>query len=190
MKIQKNKPTNKKKPIIIILIALVVVFTAGLVFSYSQNWLPFKKNSTTDTSNVGEEDSTSLKSESNNKEDLSPPTIISEDPTKKTPTQHDGDNPNNSDGLWGVVNYSQVVDGVLSIRVTIDQQLTSGVCSLHLTNGTRTITKEVAIAANPSSSTCKGFDIPSDDLEKGVWNIKININSDSKQGTITGTTSI
>lgn len=188
MKIQKNKPTNKKKPIIIILIALVVVFTAGLVFSYSQNWLPFKKNATTDTSNIDKEDSTSLKSESNNK-DLSPPTTP-EDPTKKTPTQHDGDNPNNSDGLWGVVNYSQVVDGVLSIRVTIDQQLTSGVCSLHLTNGTRTITKEVAIAANPSSSTCKGFDIPSSELEKGVWNIRVNIDSDGKQGTITGTTSI
>ncbi|MNY56713.1 hypothetical protein D3C86_1928200 [compost metagenome] len=42
----------------------------------------------------------------------------------------------------------------------------------------KTYTATVAVQALPSSSTCKGFDVPLDNLSSGAWTIKINFNND------------
>lgn len=95
---------------------------------------------------------------------------------------------NNSPTLTGVLNYKAVVDDKLSIRVTIDQAVSSGVCNLTLTNQSsgKTVAKTAQTVQNPSSASCMGFDVPLAELGSGAWNIVIEITGDGKTGKITG----
>ncbi len=187
MKTQKNKSTTKK-PLLVVFLVLLLVIGAGVAFAYSKNLWPFSKisvdRSTTTTPRI-----TDTQNQSSQKSEQSTPPVP-EDPSKKSPEQHEGDNPNSAASIWGVINYSQVINNTLSIRVTIDQHLSSGNCTLRLSKGSTTVTQQAEIVTNPSSSTCKGFDIPVSQLEKGEWNIDVNVTADNKSGTITGTVSL
>ena len=109
----------------------------------------------------------------------------------KTPTQYEGANPNNNSSLTGIINYKSVVNNTLQIRTTINQYLDEGSCILTLNgpNG-QTYTNSVNIIANPSSSTCYGFDIPLDliqadqDKRRGEWTINIHMTSGTRAGDL------
>ncbi len=109
-------------------------------------------------------------------------------PDKQVPKQYEGqgdeDQSNvNSDQITGVINSKEVADGKFSLRLTINQLLGSGTCTLTMTNQ-KTVTKTAEIVQNPSSSSCKGFDVPVSELGPGQWSIKINIKSGDKTGVI------
>ena len=115
-------------------------------------------------------------------------------PADKVPKQYDTpkDSSQTSNSLTGTINYSSVVDGTLVIRATINQSPSNGSCQLTLTNKStgRTIVKSADIVANPSSSTCNGFDIPVSQLSSGSWSITINLTSGDSSGQITGSAEI
>lgn len=114
-----------------------------------------------------------------------------DDAAQKTPAQYEGDSPNTSQELEGTINYLGISGDSLRIRVTISQIVTSGSCTLTLTaDSSKTTTKTAVIIQNPSSATCKGFDIPISELSKGEWNIQVTIQADGKSGVITGKTTI
>jgi cytoskeletal protein RodZ len=199
MKIQKKQ--KKSYLFISIILIILAVASYGLFAYYSGNLWPFKKdvsptlttpekpvksNSDSDNNSLPTDDESD-----NNKQDSGP---------DKTPIQNDTPKEDTSTkkptspkpAISGYVNFASVANNKLTIRVTITQDLSSGTCNLKLTqrNTNKTITRSADVVQNPSSATCKGFDIPTSELEDGNWDIAITVVDGSKTGTISGTVSI
>lgn len=106
---------------------------------------------------------------------------------KKEILQYDGNNPNTTEKLSGVISYTGVTGGSLVIRVNIDQYLTSGNCTLNLIkNGTIIYSTDVRIETSVTTSTCSGFDIQISEFGSGKIEIEVILESDGKRGIITG----
>ncbi len=184
--IKKKKNRISKKTILIALpIAIAVLIVGWVLYAYTSSSWPFTAPAPTTTNS--QTDANSNDTDTNRK-------TTTEDPDdsgpSKSPPQYEGPDPNTEASLTGFVSYSSVVDGSLLIRVTIDQALNSGTCELTLSRGNASITKTSNIVANPSSSTCNGFDVSTSELNSGTWTILIHITSGSKTGTISGETTI
>lgn len=99
--------------------------------------------------------------------------------------QYDGEDPNDSDELSGVITYAGVADDYLVVRVNIDQYLRGGECRLTVLSSDSVIHEEVVeIVGGPSSSSCNGFDVPVGIIGSGKFEIVINLESDDKKGAI------
>lgn len=106
---------------------------------------------------------------------------------KEEVLQYDGADPNESVDLTGVITYTNVANGVLTIRVNIDQYISSGSCELILVRGGAEIYSEtVQMIDSASTSTCKGFDVSTDGLGSGSTSVIINLSGDNKNGVISG----
>lgn len=112
------------------------------------------------------------------------------EPENKTP-QYDGSNPNGDNSITGAITYANVSNGVLMIRINIDQYLSGGECNLILNqNGAAQYGATARIIDAASTSTCEGFNVPLNELDAGKYEIIININSERKTGTIVGEVSL
>lgn len=182
---QVKKPLHKKlankKTIITAVIVVVLLFGYG-VFAFATNNWPF---------HVTQDIITPVyKPSSNNGDTQQKPADDDtyKSPTDKTPPKYDTpkgeETPANT--LTGVINYKNISDGNLTIRNTIDQKITTGNCKLVLTSQSsgKMVTRTADVIANPSSSTCKGFSVPTSDLSRGVWDISITIISGDQKGTL------
>lgn len=106
---------------------------------------------------------------------------------KKRVEQYDGDDPNKSMELSGVITYAQVVDNKLMIRVNIDQYLDDGDCELIINRDGNTIyTNATKIFSSASTSTCEGFDIATNELGKGKVELEVMLKSGGRNGVING----
>ena len=114
----------------------------------------------------------------------------SEEVDPKAQVQNEGENPNNSETLTGVLTRSDIIGDKLIIRVNIDQYLSGGVCELSLTSSARSYSDTANIVDSASTSTCEGFDVPTSKLAAGNWTISIKLTSGDKEGTISGKVSI
>ena len=74
---------------------------------------------------------------------------------------------------------------ILIVRTVINNNVTSGSCSLKLTKGTATIDKQAAIGLVTSYYTCQGFDVPTSELSPGTWSASVSISSDGETATST-----
>ncbi|MBR2831250.1 hypothetical protein IKE83_02730 [Candidatus Saccharibacteria bacterium] len=109
------------------------------------------------------------------------------DGVKEKVEQYDGADPNTAEELTGALTYVSVVDGMLRIRVNIDQFLAGGSCELVLRNGGGILYNEVTrIVDTVSTSTCEGFDVATSGLPVGAAEIVIYLSSGEKVGEITG----
>ena len=110
---------------------------------------------------------------------------------KEEVVQYDGENPNNSGEITGVVTYAGVAGDKLMIRMNIDQYLSGGECALRLIEYGDEVYSDVAgLDSSASTTTCMGFDIPVAAIGGGSFQIIIDVNSGGKNGTITGEVSI
>ena len=110
---------------------------------------------------------------------------------KEEVVQYDGENPNNSGGITGVVTYAGVSGNKLMIRMNIDQYLSGGECDLRLIeDGDEIYNDVVGLESSAATTTCMGFDIPVAAIGGGSFQIIIDVNSGGKNGTITGEVSI
>ena len=108
------------------------------------------------------------------------------EPEQKAP-QYEGESPNKSETLTGLITYADVRDGELTIRVNIDQFLQSGNCNLTLSkNGVTHYSQSVGIVESVTTSTCDGFKILTSELPSGNLQVEINLDSDGKSGKIEG----
>lgn len=202
MKIQEKK----NKGILIGVIIFIVVIALGL--TAAALYLNSSSNNSTETartekSKKSDDDKPSSNSEDNKSDSTksddsstdsktdSNSSTDSSDTGGKTPAQYEGTDINKSSILTGVINYKSVVNNTLQIRTTINQYLDEGSCILTLNgpNG-QTYTNSVNIIANPSSSTCYGFDIPlnliqtDQDKRRGEWTINIHLTSGTRAGDL------
>ena len=99
--------------------------------------------------------------------------------------QYDGEDPNDSNELSGVVTYAGVSGDNLMIRVNIDQYLENGECKLSLFNDGGLVHEEVVEMANGASTTsCAGFDVPISVIGNGRFDIVVDLESGGKMGAI------
>ena len=204
MKIQdkKNKKVLIGVIIFIVMVALGLTATVLYLNSNSNKSTETTKDKTDDKEKSDKEksddnsaddksDSTKPNDSSNNGRTDNSSSASNDNTGSKTPTQYEGANPNNNSSLTGIINYKSVVNNTLQIRTTINQYLDEGSCILTLNgpNG-QTYTNSVNIIANPSSSTCYGFDIPLDliqtdqDKRRGEWTINIHMTSGTRAGDL------
>ena len=174
MRVQQKR--SPKKALLIAGITALVL--GGGVYAYYAT-LPSDDKRSTETAN---NDNPKTNAGTDKTDDKTTPTSPGED-GKDTPKQYEGDNPNTDKSLTGIINYKSVVDGNLTLRVTIDQSLTSGTCSLKLTSTGKTVTRSAPVITNPSSSTCEGFSVPVSELSSGQWTIEITVTSGNRTGT-------
>ena len=180
MRIVKNKKPRKMNIITVVSLIALLLLGAWIIFAYTSSTWPFHNTLQTTSSKVDTKNPLGTDTEK----------IQDNGDPAKSPSQYEGEDPNTTASLTGFVSFSSVVDDNLVIRTTIDQSLNSGTCKLTLTKGAMTVTKTSDIVANPSSSTCSGFDIPTSELSSGKWNIYITLTNGNKTGTITGEATI
>lgn len=188
MKIQTKK--SSKKNLAIIIVAVVVLIIGGLAtYAFIAKIGPFaEQTQNNNTSTPSSNDGIPTEEEKNptNSPDKTPPQY--EEPAKNEEQPKN----NEQSDLAGIINYKAVSRGSLSIRVTIDERLESGTCTLTLTHATsgKKVTKSAAVVTNPSSSTCEGFDVPVSELGSGKWNITVAVKSNNLTGKIEDTVTI
>lgn len=188
MKIKKTKKKSPKKLIISLVIILLVALGIGAYFLISQK---DEQNSQKDTKTTVSQQKKKDSSKNDKSEDSVDSTSpIEHEAEKEILPAYEGENPNNSQSLTGVINYAGVSNDTLMIRTTINQSLSSGTCNLSISNGSKTVTRSSQIAPNPSSSTCEGFDIPASELGSGNWTITIKVTSGDRSGELKGNTTI
>lgn len=162
-------------------VLLIVLITVGII-------VLVKKNNNTDMGyNERDETEVIIEDETEEKNETTSDPL----PKKEEVKQYDGDNPNATDELTGVISYMSVSGDNLIVRVNIDQYLSNGNCRLSLSRGEDVIYEEpVAIEASVSTSTCAGFSVPVSKLLDGKLVIKVVLESGEKRGIIIGETTI
>lgn len=103
----------------------------------------------------------------------------------KTPVKYEGENPNQKSTITGAITYASKNGNKLTIRVNIDQYLTTGNCNLVLSqDGADVYGASANLIDSASTSTCEGFDVPATNLS-GKYLVTINLVSGNKAGQIT-----
>lgn len=117
---------------------------------------------------------------------------VTEQPLEKEPViQYDGNNPNDSGDLTGVVTYAGATDSSIIIRVNIDQYVDGGTCKLNLLQGGSVAYAVSAdLIADVSTSTCSGFNLSRSVVGSGDFAISIELSSEGKTGVISGELSL
>lgn len=119
-------------------------------------------------------------------------------PTKDEGGDEEADKDGESGGepddntITGQIDYRSLARDTLQIRTTINESLSDGTCSLTLTgpNGQEYKTTSRIMSNSSSTSTCNGFDIDMNQIEKddelraGKWTIVIDLSSGSKTGQV------
>ena len=180
----------KTKKIAVVLLPLALTLGAvGYIYLMNDNDVQKRNSENTNTqqndaSNVsGDEES--AKSSATENEDLSNSEALDKAPVQYTaPDENEAQQ--NTDTLKGIIRSKSVQNDTLVIRTNINELIGNGSCKLTLSRSSdgKEFTQSVGIINNPSSSSCKGFDVPTSKLGSGKWNILITIKSDDKLGKI------
>ena len=196
MKRVSQKKSHKNKIIVWSLFFLVLIILAGVIVyqilkdNKSRLKTPSLAESTQNIENKIEKtnipESKTINSEDGTPEDAAAGR------TPKTPEKYEGQDVNQLEKLTGTITYSAKAANFYRIRVNIDQFLKlPGTCMLNVISDGKVVYTDYAnIISNPSSGSCKGFDIPLTKLSPGEYNIKIEVNANQKTGIIEGKVTI
>lgn len=179
-----TKKSPRKKIIIGVILAFIIVIAGIIVYAYAQP----KKDDT-------KSDSSSSQPKVNDVND-NPPTeeqIKAGQDTKQESVENSAtpapSNP--STPLVVSITSANQNGATVSIRSLIDTVASqAGTCTLVITNGAKSTTKTAATQAYPSGSTCQGFDIPVSELGTGSWNLKLTVAIGAQTGSTTQTLEI
>ena len=174
----RRKKRNSGKTFFRILFVVALIVVAFCAYEY---WL--KDDSDKQTTSPESQQNTTVDDGGNkgSNEDKDE-TYHSKDPI----INYEGNDPNTAADLTGIITYNNVANNKLTLRVNIDQYLTTGTCKLSLVrDGSAVYSATAEIFANAATSSCKGFDIPLSNLS-GQYEIVINLASDDRTGTISG----
>lgn len=179
---------RKNRKALKIALFLVLLIVAGVIcFLVWQSYFSGENNNTEESVEVeqteevkkdnGVEDEKKVIEESRDEEVVEKEKVV----------QYEGENPNKQEELTGVVTYAGVNNGVLMVRVNIDQYISGGRCNLVLRqNGVDVYGASAEIIASVATSTCDGFEVPVSNIGVGDFDIVINLNANGKTGVIRG----
>ena len=193
---QKHKPSTSyrrhrpiyERPLFYLFVLAVLVLVAFFILRQPQEPKSTKTPTATTSKQSEQKKTGSAASESKTTAETDASTDASVSPDGKTPEKYEGADPNASGSITGAITAARFSSDKLIIRVNIDQYLSSGTCTLTLSDGTNQLTKTANLVPVASTSSCEGFDIQSSELSNFSRPITININlaSSNKAGTITG----
>lgn len=186
-----NRPFGRRRKnpvkVVIVLFVILGIIIAGVfaflnkdkiisIFKGEKNDSSTSQTSSSNTNPNDDKKSDDTTSDSQNNE----PTREAE---KSDISQYEGEDPNKSGMITGVINAGANESGTLSVRVVIDQALSSGTCTIvvsHSSGATNTVSAPVE--PGPSSSFC----VAEAGSAPGNWKITATVSADNKTGTITG----
>lgn len=175
MKIQKSKSNHKK--ILIIIASIVLVLALGGV-TYA-----FLKNNTSE----------SQKSSDTNKTSEESPEKPSKDEQKKSDADDKADyiddqkanNGSTTPPAAVALDITTRTEGDAAVISTKLTNITSGTCTLTISNGSTSVKESAEVIYTPSYSTCAGFSVNKSKLAGNRWNITIEVATESS--TLKGT---
>lgn len=180
---QKRKNNKKRKWISWFAMLVLLVVAATVAYLVWDGYFKGKDEKADDGQRVVER----VEEKEEEKPEEGAPEVKEEDEDEKTVIQYEGEDPNKSESLSGVVTYAGVNGDKLMIRVNIDQFLDDGECVLSLMRNGATIYGDMAsVAGGAATATCEGFDVPVAQLGNGGVEIKIMVNAGEKTGVISG----
>lgn len=179
MKIKNNKKTLK----IILLCLLGVALIGGgyATYAYSYHTWPFQnpEESATDQKNMPKANN-SIKEKSADQAKEESKGIGSDAPEAPTPSPSGGKSTVTMD-----ITAASVNSGTLMIRTLIEYVTSDGKCTLNMSGPSgAAYTTTADVQASASSTSCKGFNIPTSSLKSGVWTIKILFENNDVTGTV------
>lgn len=179
MKSITNRQTPKKKHLIIGLIAVVIV-----VLSLFGCFL-FVNKSPQDAQHPPTVDNTS-----GNQSDIDEPQS-NDTPQSDIPAKTNTGATNTSPINPAItITASNQNGSIYQVRTLINVVVSDGTCTLTLTNGNHTVAKSSGVQANPSSSTCQGFDVPVSELSPGDWDLTVTFSNETHQAKTSKTVTI
>lgn len=181
MEIQKEKSTKKKKLTItaVAILGLLVVVFCLFILPAMQS-----KPTTNSSANSTKKSEDNKKASENLKNSPDPSKsdgTVGNDQPATPATQADGRK--KVDVLLSAANQN---GATVQIRFDILTITNTGTCTLTLTKDQSTVTKSASVQALPDSSTCKGFDIPTSELNPGTWQIKLHFENSETVADTTG----
>lgn len=183
MQIQRENQNSKKKIAIIAIIVIVALAGAALAAAYSLKLGPFAQ-----TDNVSQKDEPASKEERQQSTDAKLKAVEEEQAQKEQEAENSSPStPENTKTAVAVEIPSALANGS-SIRVTtlIHTVTSLGTCTLTVEKGGQVgYTSSAGVQPTSSTSTCKGFDIPVDQLSAGTWTATVTFTNDTLQGTAT-----
>lgn len=192
----KNNPARRNLPVyrrpwffmLIIFGIIALVFCIWFFLIRSSSTTNNNESSTNQTnSTIDTIPSSTAAKGANSSQEGSANANNTEEPNPQTPAQYEGENPNQKEEITGHISYTAINEDALSIRLTLNQYLTSGTCNLKMSLGSQVIEQSAPIFADPSTSSCQGFDVPLSELStSGTWQITVQVSANGKTGIITG----
>jgi cytoskeletal protein RodZ len=182
MKIQSKK--KSKAPVVVLIVAIVLLVCGATCWYLSANNI-FPFNSPKDQSAQNDSSPQTNDADTNNKQNTNDSNSQTTDQTNNTqdtgPNKNiQNDRPSSGATLNVWVTSKNVVDGVLRIRVQIDQNVSAGTCELSIGSYSQT----VPIAFEPQSASCQGFDVPVANYSGNDFTILVK--SGEKSGSVEG----
>lgn len=174
----------------VLFVAVPVLVIAGIVVAIFMNKKPAEspKNDQPETTKTEEKKEEKEEDKPEEKKEETPAEKKEEEPEiidGKTPKNLDGGTTEAQNSLTGVINYADVIEDELVIRVSIDQYLEVGTCVLELAapavNDVFSLTDQIVPSA--ATSSCS-FNIATSLLTGGHYNIKVTVNSENKTGVM------
>ena len=184
MKIKNDTDNKKTLRIILLSLAGVLIIIAGYAaYAYANDTWPFQKSedSVLDEKNMPKaNNSIKEKSAEQAKNDESKG-VGSDTPTQPQLSPDGGKSTVSLD-----ITAASVDAQTLMIRTMIGYVTSEGTCTLNMTgpNGA-TYSASAQIQAGSSTSSCKGFDIPTSSLKSGAWTINILFENNDTTGSAT-----
>lgn len=166
----KNKTDIKRHPALIV-ICILIFLLAGLAVY----WFLVRAQS-------GDDESTETTSETSEE--------VTEEELADTSNLYAGENVNTAEELSGYVSYAENMRGTLQVYVIIAQSLTSGTCTMILTDDSgEEATFTADIEMDVSTAMCN-FEASVGTLTPGTWQMEILLESGDRVGTITSSVEI
>ncbi|MBQ2695609.1 hypothetical protein IJG04_03175 [Candidatus Saccharibacteria bacterium] len=182
------KRRRSKKWIYWVVFVVLVVGAGVVCYLVWDNYFRGDIGNNADTQEVEGDDAENSDADSNSSDGSGG---VEKEKVEQYDGQYSGGDPNDNNELTGVVTYAGVNDGILRIRVNIDQYLEEGTCSLTLAQGGRVVYRDTAgIVGVAATATCEGFDIDMGNLNGGNTQIEIKIVARGKEGVIRGETEL
>lgn len=184
MKIKsKTQPTKTAKKVLILL-ASVILLAAGVIgFMYLKKVGPFAQVASSinySPATQEEQQAGQQIKEQNSKVDNGANTNSGSDPSPAPTPSTDGSKPT----IGFEITAANQNGNTLNIRTLLQTLSSTGTCTLTMTGPSgKTYTATAETQTGPSTSTCKGFDIPISTLSAGVWKITIQFENASVKGS-------
>jgi hypothetical protein len=181
-----NKRTSSKK---LILISVIVIILIGLlcalyVYGFKGSifgWSISNSNRLNPATTSPQETPTSTSTQSINISPATTKATNGSDQPQPSTTQPDG----SKTVSINITSTNQTTQNY-HLGVIIYSEQSSGTCTLTLSKqGSITISQTVDVQALPSSSTCKGFDIPTSELSSGDWQANVAFSNPPYSGSTT-----